>query len=50
MIQHKAKREVVKAKQREYDKLYDRLDTKEGEKYLSTGEAEEWRWEGCAAG
>ena len=28
------KREVAKAKQKTYEELYDRLDTKEGEKVL----------------
>ncbi|KAK3507793.1 hypothetical protein QTP70_000403 [Hemibagrus guttatus] len=33
-LQHRVKREVSKAKQKAYDELYTRLDTKEGEKDL----------------
>ncbi|KAG2465922.1 CFDP2 protein, partial [Polypterus senegalus] len=33
-IRHKVKRKVVKAKEKAYDELYERLDTKEGEKDL----------------
>ena len=33
-MQHKAKREVVKARQKAYDELYERLDNEEGEKDL----------------
>ncbi|KAK3571059.1 hypothetical protein QTP86_001309 [Hemibagrus guttatus] len=33
-LQHRVKREVSKAKQKAYDELYTRLDTREGQKYL----------------
>ncbi|KAK3530557.1 hypothetical protein QTP86_027924 [Hemibagrus guttatus] len=33
-LQHRVKREVSKAKQKAYDELYTRLDTREGEKDL----------------
>ena len=33
-MHHKAKREVAKAKQKDYDELYERLNTKEGKKDL----------------
>ena len=33
-MQHKVKKEAAKAKQKAYDELYDRLDSKEGEQDL----------------
>lgn len=49
-MQHKAKREVAKTKRNAYNKMYDRLDIMEGEKYQSLSEVEGSRWEVCEAG
>ncbi|KAK3518407.1 hypothetical protein QTP70_000608 [Hemibagrus guttatus] len=47
-LQHRVKREVSKAKQMAYDKLYTRLDTREGEKdlyrVLTSEESVQRRW------
>ncbi|KAK3510485.1 hypothetical protein QTP70_009155 [Hemibagrus guttatus] len=47
-LQHRVKREVSKAKQKAYDELYTRLDTREGEKdlyrVLTSEESVQRRW------
>ncbi|KAK3519483.1 hypothetical protein QTP70_031672, partial [Hemibagrus guttatus] len=49
-LQHSVKREVSKAKQKAYDELYTRLDTREGEKdlyrVLTSEESVQRRWKG----
>ena len=49
-MQHKVKRKVAKAKQKAYSELYEKVDTMEGEKDLSSGEAEGLSLKGCSAG
>lgn len=46
-MHRRAKTEAAKAKLKACDELHERLDSKEGEKDLLSGEAEELSWEGA---